>query len=326
MKPKVLVTRMFPKDALDLVSRHCRTDVNRRDVRYSKKQLIRHLKGKAGMICPLTDIIDAEVLGSNPHLRVVSNVAVGLDNIDVKTATQYGVMVTNTPGVLTETTADFAWALLLAAARRVVEGDRFVRAGKWKEWMFLGFLGTDLYGKTLGICGLGRIGTAVARRAQGFNMRILYTQRHRNEAKERELDATYVDKMTLLRESDFVVLMLPLTSETRHYIGRKELNTMKRTAILVNAARGPIVDEKVLVDTLKTGKIAGAGLDVFEREPQVERGLLRLQNVVLAPHIASASLETRTKMACMAAENCVAGVTGGRPPNLVNPEVLAVPR
>ncbi|MFQ5658283.1 MAG: 2-hydroxyacid dehydrogenase, partial [Candidatus Methylomirabilales bacterium] len=244
----------------------------------------------------------------------------------VKAATQYGVMVTNTPGVLTETTADFAWALLLAAARRVVEGDRFVRAGKWKEWMFLGFLGYDIYGKTLGICGLGRIGTAVARRAQGFNMRILYTQRHRNEARERELDATYVDKMTLLRESDFVVLLLPLTSETRHYIGRKELNTMKRTAILVNAARGPIVDEKALVQTLKAGKIAGAGLDVFEREPQVERGLLRLQNVVLAPHIASASLETRTKMACMAAENCVAGVTGNRPPNLVNPEVLAVPR
>lgn len=326
MKPKVLVTRMLPKDALDLVSRHCHADVNRRDLRYSKKQLIQRLKGKIGMICLLTDAIDAEVLGSNPHLKIVSNVAVGLDNIDVKAATQYGVMVTNTPGVLTETTADFAWALLLAAARRVVEGDRFVRAGKWKEWMFLGFLGYDLYGKTLGICGLGRIGTAVARRAQGFNMRILYTQRHRNEARERELNTTYVDKTTLLRESDFVVLLLPLTSETRHYIGRKELNTMKRTAILVNAARGPIVDEKALVQMLKAGKIAGAGLDVFEREPQVERGLLRLQNVVLAPHIASASMETRTKMACMAAENCVAGVTGNRPPNLVNPEVVAVPR
>jgi glyoxylate reductase len=322
VKPKVLVTRMLPQGALDYVSVHCQTEVNRRDVQYSKKQLVQHLKGKVGMICVLTDIIDAEVLGSNPNLKVVSNVAVGLDNIDVQAATRHGVMVTNTPGVLTETTADFAWALLLTAARQVVEGDRFVRAGKWKEWMFMGFLGTDVYGKVLGICGLGRIGTAVARRAQGFNMRILYTQRHRNEARERELDATYVDKMTLLRESDFVVLMLPLTSETRHYIGRKELSAMKRTAILVNAARGPIVDEKALVQALTSGTIAGAGLDVFEREPQVERGLLRLQNVVLAPHIASASMETRTKMAFMAAENCVTGVTGRQPPNLVNPEVL----
>lgn len=321
MKPKVLITRMLPQAGLDLVSAHCQTEVNRRDVRYTKKQLVEHLKGKVGMICVLTDTIDAEVLSSNPNLKVVSNVAVGLDNIDVQAATRQGVMVTNTPGVLTETTADFAWALLLTAARRVVEGDRFVRAGKWKEWMFMGFLGTDLYGKVLGICGLGRIGTAVARRAQGFNMRILYTQRHRNEARERELDATYVDKMTLLRESDFVVLMLPLTSETHHYMGRKELSTMKRTAILVNAARGPIVDEKALVKALTSKRIAGAGLDVFEREPQVERGLLRLQNVVLAPHIASASMETRTKMACMAAENCVAGVTGRQPPNLVNPEV-----
>ena len=322
MKPKVLVTRMLPQTALDLVSAHCQTEVNRRDVRYTKKQLVEHLKGKVGMMCVLTDTIDAEVLSSNPNLNVVSNVAVGLDNIDVQAATRHGVMVTNTPGVLTETTADFAWALLLTTARRVVEGDRFVRTGKWKEWMFMGFLGTDLYGKVLGICGLGRIGTAVARRAQGFNMRILYTQRHRNEARERELDATYVDKMTLLRESDFVLLMLPLTSETRHYMGRKELSTMKRTAILVNAARGPIVDEKALVKALTSKRIAGAGLDVFEREPQVERGLLRLPNVVLAPHIASASMETRTKMACMAAENCVAGVTGRQPPNLVNPEVL----
>ncbi len=306
-----------------LVSKHCDADLNRRDVRYSKNQLITRLKGKAGMICLLTDTIDAQVLGSNPDLKVVSNVAVGLDNIDVKAATKLGVMVTTTPGVLTETTADFAWALLLAAARRVVEGDRFVRAGKWKEWMLMGFLGHDLHGKTLGICGLGRIGGAVARRARGFTMRILYTQRHRNEAKERELDAAYVDKMTLLKESDFVVILLPLTPETRHYIGSKELNVMKRTAILVNAARGPIVDEKALTDVLKAKKIAGAALDVFEREPKVEVGLMRLQNVVLAPHIASASMETRTKMACMAAENCVAAVTGRRPPNLVNPEVFA---
>ena len=322
MKPKVLITRMLPQPALDIVFKHCDVDLNRRDVRYTKQQLLRRLKRKAGMICLLTDAIDAAVLRSNPHLKVVSNVAVGIDNIDLRAATKHGIMVTNTPGVLTETTAEFAWALLMAAARRVVEGDRFVRAGKWKEWMLMGFLGRDLFGKTLGICGLGRIGSAVARRARGFNMRIAYTQRHRNEAKERELDATYVDKTTLLKESDFVVLVLPLTPETRHYIGPKELKGMKATAILVNVARGPIVDEKALVHALKTKTIAGAGLDVFEREPKVQRGLLRLPNVVLAPHIASASMETRTRMACMAAENCVAALTGQRPPNLVNPETL----
>ncbi|HZX60940.1 MAG TPA: D-glycerate dehydrogenase, partial [Candidatus Methylomirabilis sp.] len=300
MKPKVLITRMLPQPALDIVFTHCDVDLNRRDVRYTKQQLLRRLKRKAGMICLLTDAIDAAVLRSNPHLKVVSNVAVGIDNIDLRAATKHGIMVTNTPGVLTETTAEFAWALLMAAARRVVEGDRFVRAGKWKEWMLMGFLGRDLFGKTLGICGLGRIGSAVARRARGFNMRIAYTQRHRNEAKERELDATYVDKTTLLKESDFVVLVLPLTPETRHYIGPKELKGMKATAILVNVARGPIVDEKALVHALKTKTIAGAGLDVFEREPKVQRGLLRLPNVVLAPHIASASMETRTRMACMA--------------------------
>ena len=322
MKPKVLITRMLPQPALDIVFKHCDVDLNRRDVRYTKQQLLRRLKRKAGMICLLTDAIDAAVLRSNPHLKVVSNVAVGIDNIDLRAATKHGIMVTNTPGVLTETTAEFAWALLMAAARRVVEGDRFVRAGKWKEWMLMGFLGRDLFGKTLGICGLGRIGSAVARRARGFNMRIVYTQRYRNEAKERELDATYVDKTTLLKESDFVVLVLPLTPETRHYIGPKELKGMKATAILVNVARGPIVDEKALVHALKTKTIAGAGLDVFEREPKVQRGLLRLPNVVLAPHIASASMETRTRMACMAAENCVAALTGQRPPNLVNPEIL----
>ena len=322
MKPKVLITRMLPQPALDIVFKHCDVDLNRRDVRYTKQQLLRRLKRKAGMICLLTDAIDAAVLRSNPHLKVVSTVAVGVDNIDLRAAIKHGIMVTNTPGVLTETTAEFAWALLMAAARRVVEGDRFVRAGKWKEWMLMGFLGRDLFGKTLGICGLGRIGSAVARRARGFNMRIVYTQRYRNEAKERELDATYVDKTTLLKESDFVVLVLPLTPETRHYIGPKELKAMKATATLVNVARGPIVDEKALVHALKTGTIAGAGLDVFEREPKVQRGLLRLPNVVLAPHIASASMETRTRMACMAAENCVAALTGLRPPNIVNPEVL----
>lgn len=322
MKPKVLVTRMLPQPALDLASRHCDAEVNRRDVRLAKKHLAQRLKGKVGMVCLLTDTIDADLLRSSPDLKVVSNVAVGVDNIDVQAATKHGVMVTNTPGVLTETTADFAWALLMATARQLVEGDRFVRAGKWKEWMLMGFLGHDVYGKTLGICGLGRIGGALARRAQGFDMRILYTQRRRNEAKDQALRATYVDKTTLLRESDFVVLLMPLTPETRYYIGRKELNTMKRTAIIINAARGPIVDEKALVEVLKAKRIAGAGLDVFEREPKVERGLLRLHNVVLAPHIASASMETRTKMACMAVENCVAAVTGQRPPNLVNPEIL----
>ncbi len=250
--------------------------------------------------------------------------AVGYNNIDVKAATRRRVMVTNTPGVLDDTTADFTWCLIMATARGLIGADRTFRSGKWKGWGLLQFLGHDVHHKTLGICGLGRIGKGVARRARGFEMRVLYTDVQRvPEALERELGVTFVDKKTLLQESDIVTLHVPLFPETTHYIGAPELKLMKKTAILINASRGPVVDEKALVKALKEGWIAGAGLDVYEKEPTPAPGLTRLPNTVLAPHVASASIETRRKMSDMAAANCVAGLTGQRPPNLVNPEILA---
>lgn len=287
------------------------------------QQLIRKLRGKQGAITALTDIISGPVLASCPDLRIVSNVAVGFNNFDVKAATEHGVMMTNTPGVLDDTTADLTWCLILAAGRGLIYADKYFRSGRWKGWGLMQFLGQDIHHKTLGICGLGRIGTRVARRAKGFEMRILYTGRHRApEETERELGATFVEKQTLLRESNFVTLHVPLSPETTHYISAAELKLMKPTAVLVNTSRGPVVDEKALVQALKKGWIAGAGLDVYEREPRPAPGLTGLTNVVLAPHIGSASLETRLKMCNKAAENCVAGLTGRRPPNLLNPEVL----
>lgn len=323
MKPKVFVSRMLPQSALDIIKQNCDMELNTADVRLSKQELIDKIRDKEGLLCLLTDTIDAEVLNSSPRLKIVANVAVGYDNIDVKAATQRKIMVTNTPGVLDNTTGDFTWALLLAVARRVVEADKFTRAGLYKEWGLQLFLGTDVYGKTLGIIGLGRIGQVVAKRAQGFDMRILYYDvvRAKPEIEER-YKATFVDKDTLLRESDFVTLHVPLFPETIHFISTREFNLMKPTAFLINASRGPVVDEAALVEALRTKRIAGAALDVYEKEPEIHPGLIPLDNVVLAPHIASASVETRTKMAVMAAENLVAGVTGKRPPNLVNPEVL----
>jgi glyoxylate reductase len=266
---------------------------------------------------------DERLLAQCPDLRIVSNVAVGYNNIDVKAATRRGVMVTNTPGVLDDTTADFTWCLMLATARRLVEGDKFFRTGKWKGWGLMQYLGYDVHHKTLGIFGLGRIGKAVARRAKGFDMRVIYYDTARvDESTERDLGVMYVDKRTLLRESDFVTLHVPLLPETHHFISHAELALMKKTAILVNASRGPVVDEKALVKALKDGKIAGAGLDVYEKEPKCERALVGMKNVVLAPHTASASYETRAKMAMIAVQNCIAGLTGQRPPNLLNPEVM----
>jgi len=323
MTAKVFVSRRIPEAALELLGKSFQFELNERDVQLSKKQLIRRIADKEGLICLLTDRIDREVLESNPSLKVVSNVAVGFDNIDVKAATARKIMVTNTPGVLTETTADLAWALLMASARRICEAERFTRAGKFKGWGIMMLLGNDVYGKTLGICGLGRIGRAVARRALGFGMRILYTDQTRaEESIESELKATYVDKDTLLRESDFVTLHTPLLPETRHYISTRELSLMKKTAHLINTSRGPVVDEKSLAAALKKRTIAGAALDVYEEEPKINPALLKLENVVLMPHIGSASVETRTKMATMAVENCVAALTGKKPPNLVNPEIL----
>ena len=260
------------------------------------------------------------ILAAAPRLRVVAVAAVGYNLIDVAAATRRGVLVTNAPGVLTETTADLAWALMLAVARRLPEGDRFVRAGRWTGVHWSLMMGADVHGATLGILGLGRIGRAVARRAQGFGMRVLYHGRTRDPEAERALGVAYRDRAALLAEADFVVLALPLTPETRHLIGARELALMKPTAFLINIARGPIVDEGALVDALRAGRLAGAGLDVFEEEPKVHPGLLALDNVALTPHVGSASRATRLKMATLAAENCVAALAGRRPPNLVNPE------
>jgi glyoxylate reductase len=272
----------------------------------------------------LTDEITDDILAASAQLKVVANVAVGFNNIDVQAAIRRKIIVTNTPGVLDATTADFAWCLLLASARRLVEADRFTRAGQYKGWGITLLCGDDVYGKTLGICGLGRIGRGVAKRAKGFEMRLLYTDAVRAPAEvERELGAQYVDKETLFRDADFVTLHVPLLPETHHYVSVKELKRMKKTAHLINASRGPVIDEAALVQALRERWIAGAGLDVYEHEPELSPGLVELDNVTLAPHIASASVETRTKMAVMAATNLVEALQGRRPPNLVNPEVLA---
>jgi glyoxylate reductase len=277
-------------------------------------ELTRRLRGKDGLICHIISTIDEELLGACPGLKVVSNVAVGFNNVDVRAARRRGVVVTNTPDVLTETTADFAWTLLMAAARRVVEADQYARSGQWKAWKWDLLWGADIHGKTLGVVGFGRIGRAVARRALGFGMRVLYHDSVRADpAAERELKATATDLESLLRESDFVSLHTLLSSETRHLINERTLRVMKQTAILVNASRGPVVDEAALVKALSEGWIAGAGLDVFEDEPMIHPGLLPLTNVTLAPHIASASHDTRIAMATLAVRNCLA-VLEGKPP------------
>ena len=286
-------------------------DYNETDIPLSRAELIRRLQGKEALVCHIISAIDEEVFAACPGLKVVANVAVGFNNVDVAAATRHGVIVTNTPDVLTETTADFAWALLMAAARRVVEADRYARAGEWKAWKWDLLWGADIHGKTLGVIGFGRIGRAVARRAGGFNMSILYHDALRADAAaEREFNATFVTKERLLADADFVTVHTNLTVETRHLIDEAALKRMKKTAVLVNAARGPIVDEAALVRALREGWIAGAGLDVFEDEPTIHPGLLPLPNVVLAPHIASASRDTRTGMAILAVRNCVAVLEG----------------
>jgi glyoxylate reductase len=323
VRPKVLVTQRISQESLDTLADRFNVESNQKDAPVSPAQLTRRLKGKDAAITLITDVISDQILAAAPRLKIVSNVAVGFNNFDVTAATRRGVMLTNTPGAMDDTTADFAWCLILATARRLVDADRLVRSGKWTRWRFMSNLGQDVYNKTLGICGFGRIGRGVARRAAGFGMRVLYTgPRRAPEAVERELNATYVDKQGLLREADVVSLHLPLFPDTRHYIGAAELALMKPTAILINTARGPVVDEKALVKTLRAGRIAGAGLDVYENEPRLAAGLARLPNTVLAPHMASASVETRLRMCNMAVANCIAGLTGQRPPNLLNPEAF----
>jgi glyoxylate reductase len=266
--------------------------------------------------------INEEFLRAAPKLRIAANVAVGFDNIDLAACTKRGVVATNTPGVLDETTADFAWTLMMAVARRLAEGEALARSGSWKNWNLDQLVGTDVWGKTLGIVGFGRIGRAMARRASGFQMKVIYTDAFRAAPEmEKELKAEFRDMNSLLAASDFISLHVPLLPETRGLFDAPKFHRMKPTAFLINTSRGPVVDETALVVALESGKIAGAALDVYENEPSIHPGLKRA-NVVLAPHIASASLETRTKMACMAAENVVALFKGQRPPNILNPEVL----
>lgn len=322
MKPKVLISQKIFDEVVVKVKEYFEVDLSPMETPLPPFELRERLKDKEGAIIFLTDRIDEELISHCPKLRILSNVAVGYNNIDLQACSQRGIMVTNTPEVLDDTTADFTWALLLATARRVVEADHFLRTEKWSGWKLMEFLGYDVHHKVLGICGLGRIGRRVAKRAMGFDMKILYTDIERISSDvEEELKAHFVEKKKLLMESDFITLHLPLFPDTMHYISKDELAMMKPTAILINASRGPIVDEKALVQALREGRIAGAGLDVYEREPEVEPELLKMKNVVLAPHIASASRETRLKMATMAGENLVAGLTGKRPPNLVNEDV-----
>ena len=278
-------------------------------------------EGCVGIVSQLMDPIRESVL-STPGLKIVSNVAVGFDNIDVAAATGHKVMVTNTPGVLDDSTSDFAFTLLMATARRVVEADYFTRQGKFRGWAIDMMLGTDVYGATLGIIGIGRIGRGVAHRAKGFNMRVLYYDPNPlTPEAEQQLGATRVDLARLLVESDFVSVHVPLTPETQHMLSTQQFDQMKHSAILINTSRGPVIDEAALVAALDAKKLAGAGLDVYEREPAVHPGLIRMPNVVLAPHIASATTRTRSEMSAMAARNMATAVRGGRPPNLLNPEV-----
>src|SRR5438477_6940147 len=321
-KPKVLATHRLFEPARRILQKHCEVEYWEKPERPPREEVLRRVKDKEGLVCLLTEKVNDDLLEAAPKLRIAANVAVGFDNIDVAACTKRGVVATNTPGVLDDTTADFAWTLLMAVARRLVEGDALARSGNWKGWDLDQLVGTDVWGKTLGIVGFGRIGRAMARRASGFQMKVIYTDAVRApEAVEKELKAEFREMNSLLGESDFISVHVPLLPETRGLFNAPKFHRMKPTAFLINTSRGPVVDEAALVVSLEGGKIAGAGLDVYENEPFIHPGLKRA-NVVLAPHVASASLETRTKMACIAAENVVALFAGKRPPNILNPEVL----
>ena len=321
-KPKVLATHSLFDAARKILQESCEVEFWTKPERPPREEVLRRVKDKDGMVCLLTEKVNEELLQAAPKLRIAANVAVGFDNIDVAACTKRGVAATNTPGVLDETTADFAWTLLMAVARRLPEGEALARSGTWKGWDLDQLVGTDVWGKTLGIVGFGRIGRAVARRAGGFHMKVIYTDAVRApENVEKELKAEFREMNALLAESDFITVHVPLLPETRGLFDASKFQRMKPTAFLINTSRGPVVNEEALVAALEKGKIAGAALDVYENEPAIHPGLKRA-NVVLAPHIASASLETRTKMACMAAENVVALFNGQRPPNILNPEVL----
>jgi glyoxylate reductase len=321
--PKVFLTRPLPQEVVDRIATKCSVTVNPEDERMPFDKLAAACREIEGLV-PSGAQVTAELLEHAPHLRIVSNTGVGYDHIDVDACTRHRIMVTNTPGVVTEATADLCFGLLLAVARRLVEADRYVREGLWRSntWGFM--WGTNPSGKTLGVYGFGRIGQAVAARAQGFSMRIVYNSVDRpTPEREKELGAQFVDRETLLREADFLTLHVPSAADTHHLIGSAELALMKPSAFLINTSRGKVVNEAALVEALQSKRIAGAGLDVFEFEPKIHPALLAMPNVVLSPHIGTASRETRMAMALLMAENLLAGISGERPPNLVNPEVLA---
>ncbi len=319
---EIFITRKVFREAIDILKKDQHTiDINNTDRILPNRELVKRAHGKAGLVCLLNDRIDSKVMDELPSLKVISNIAVGYDNIDIAAATRRGIMVTNTPGVLTETTADLAFALLLGAARRIPEADQYIRAGKFKNWQLMQpHMGVDIYEKTLGIVGMGAIGQAVAKRSRkGFDMRVIYFSSSRKERAEKRFGAKFVSFDELLSKSDFISIHVPLTEKTRHMFSSTEFKRMKNTAILINTARGPVVDEAALVAAIKDGQIGGAALDVFEEEPTVHPELMKLEeNVVLAPHIGSASIETRLRMSIMAAENMIQGLKGNRPPNLVN--------
>ena len=324
-KKKILVARAIFPDILAALEQRFDVESNQADIIFTPAQLVEKMRDKAGVMITSSEAIDAAVLGAAPQLKAICNIAVGYNNIALPAATAGGVMVTNTPDVLNETTADFGWALLMATARRITESEHWLRAGHWKKWSLEGFLGADLHGSTLGIIGMGRIGQAIARRSMGFDMQVLYHNRSRlsPELEARANHATYASKEQVLQRADHVILVLPYSAATHHTIGAAELAQMKPTATLVNIARGGIVDDRALIAALRDGRIAAAGLDVFENEPQLQPDFLTLSNVVLTPHIGSASAATRRAMVNCAATNLIAAMEGNTPPNLLNPEALA---
>jgi len=320
MKPRVVVTREVFDETIDFLAQHCEVDANQADAAHTPDALAQKLADKDGVMCALTDRIDAALIARCPRLKAVANIAVGYNNIDVAACSARNIRVTNTPGVLDDSTADLAWALMLATARRVTEVESYIRKGEWTGWRLKQWLGTDVHHATLGIIGMGRIGQAIAKRALGFDMKVLYHNRKPLAAAiERRLNATYVSLDDVLTQSDFVVLQMPYSPETHHLIDAVQLGKMKPTAILINSTRGGVVDDAALIEALKTGVIRAAGLDVFEGEPKLNPGFLELKNVVLVPHIGSSTEATRRAMAMTAATNLVAALSGKKPPNLVNP-------
>ncbi len=323
-KKKVYITRRIPDEVIELLEEYFQVEINPQDRVLTKDELLEKVVGMDAVLCLITDNIDSEVLeAAGDKCKIFANYGVGFNNIDITSATERGIIITNTPGVLDDATADLAWALLMAVSRRIVPADKFTRNGAFQSWDPMMFLGRDITGKTLGLIGAGRIGFNFAKKAKGFDMKILYTGLRHNYKIEDELGAIYVDKETLLKEADFVSLHVPLVPSTTHYLSEREFSIMKKTSVIVNTSRGPVIDEKALVKALKQGEIWGAGLDVYEHEPELEPELLDMYNVVIVPHIASATMETRRNMGLIAANNIIKVLMGEKPDTCVNEEVLA---